>query len=91
MRDVVTIDKDEYIRHLKSQLRLVETLYKELYNAQDEIRVLRTYKERFTHALKEVGSVFQPGGLLPDFCKCGDDIFEAVPKLAKEYLRSKYV
>lgn len=47
------------------------------------------YKQAFVKALACVDQAFQPDGkpeaILPDFCRLGDDKFEAVPRLAREH------
>ena len=47
---------------------------------------LEAYKGLFNNAIESVNEVFQgPDSILPDYCKVGDDKFEAVVDLAREY------
>jgi hypothetical protein len=60
---------------------------------ENEVTKLAYHEVAYAHALECVNRVFQEHGgqeappLLPDFCRIGDDKFEAVVKLAQLYIR----
>ncbi len=84
---------DDYIDSLQSKVDCGEHLDPtEGGELIAEVRRLLFHEKLYASALRHVDRVFQDGAfpepaLLPDFCKLGEDKFEAVERLAREVLR----
>jgi len=90
IRDTFGYSRDDMVDLTTYVAQDYAELREQLSDTQHE---LENYKRAFGKALSCVDSVFQPQStpeaILPEFCTIGDDKFEAVPRLAKEFLALK--
>jgi len=85
---LASIIREEYAACNQDHLSRAEAAEAKLAEVERE---LSEFKSLYQDAIHQVDSVFQvdcmrPMPLLPDFCKPGDNKFEAVPRLAEAYI-----